>query len=221
MKILKFLLKLVVVLLVVSLCISYINIDYKNISKIKDEKFKSSFKEVLKELNWEENDVKNIVDEGDWMMGKYYSFFYHGSRYYISTYDTGDIYSISLEKNPESSSSYVYINDNIHITDSDNNDVITLQWNAPGKYGKYDLYDGEKYLRFYVPEGVYYVKALNKNSTLFIEKKKIYKNSSGYDESETVKKVVLKNIDDVEEITVKSDECLSLVNNSYVSLNIK
>ena len=82
MKILKFLLKLVVVLLVVSLCISYINIDYKNISKIKDEKFKSSFKEVLKELNWEENDVKNIVDEGDWMMGKYYSFFYHNLIFY-------------------------------------------------------------------------------------------------------------------------------------------
>ncbi|MBE6156322.1 MAG: hypothetical protein E7161_01060 [Firmicutes bacterium] len=219
-KAIKTIIIIAIILIGISLFIAYDDIDYKKIDEIQDTNFKQNLIDVLNELNWEIKDIKNICDEGEWYMGNYYSFYYHGTRYYVSVYETGNIYSITNKKISSQNVEYIYKNEKINISD-DNENSFTLQWNSLGEYGKYDTYDGEKYIRFYVPSGTYIVKGLNKNSILFIEKKKIYKNSSGYDESQTVKKITLSKIGDKEEITIKSDECISLVNNSYVSLQKK
>lgn len=87
-----------------------------------------------------------------------------------------------------------------------------------GDYGQYDTYDGEEYIRFYIPEGTYLIEALVNNSMVYLEKKEIYKNESGFDESEVVREVILTNAGDTDTITITSDSCISLTINSYVSL---
>lgn len=87
-----------------------------------------------------------------------------------------------------------------------------------GKYGKEDLYDGEKYIRYYVPSGKYIVEAVTKNAHFYVEKKKIYK-EDGFDTSKIVKNIIIEKVGDKVEIEVKYDECISLVVHTKIKLN--
>ena len=104
--------------------------------------------------------------------------------------------------------------------DKSTDDKIILKEGIKGNYGKEDLFDGEKYIRYYIPAGTYQVKAITKNAQLWIETKKIHK-EDGYDTATLVKTVKLSNVDDTEIITIKSSECISLVINTQVELTKK
>ena len=99
-------------------------------------------------------------------------------------------------------------------------DKIILKEGIKGIYGKDDLFDGEKYIRYYIPAGTYEVKALTKNAHLWIETIKLHK-ENGYDTSTVIKSVKLNKVGDTETITIKSTECISLVVNTQVELTKK
>lgn len=193
------------------------DINSKNIDENSILTFEEQLKEIINKIGMDSNRIKNITYIGEYNTGYYYKFNYGLYTYYVATLASGDIYSISMYFPPRNKKDYIYHNENIDIIDDDET-TIDLQWDKLGEYGKYDVYNYEKYIRFYIPSGKYLVKALNKNSILFIEKRKIYKNSDGYDDSDQVKKITLANINDTDTITIKSDECITLVNGTYVSL---
>lgn len=99
-------------------------------------------------------------------------------------------------------------------------DKIILKEGIKGNYGQDDLFDGEKYIRYYIPAGTYNVKALTKNAHLWIETIKIHK-EDGFDTATIVKSVKLNKVGDSETITIKSTECISLVVNTQVELTKK
>jgi len=105
------------------------------------------------------------------------------------------------------------------ITEEENesNDII-LKDGKKGNYGKEDLFDGEKYIRYYVPTGTYEVEALVKNASFFIETKKIYKDDNGYDTSDIIERVSLANVGDKKVITITNEGCISLVIHTQVKL---
>ena len=59
-----------------------------------------------------------------------------------------------------------------------------------------------------------------KNSQFFIQDKKIYKNSSGYDESKTIDNISISK-GETKEISIDSNSCISLTINSNISLTKK
>lgn len=84
-----------------------------------------------------------------------------------------------------------------------------------GKYGKYDLFDGEPYLRYYVPAGRYKVKC-KASGGFYVETIKIHK-EDGWDTPTTIKQV---NISEGEQtkIKVKKGQCISLYINTKIVL---
>ena len=95
---------------------------------------------------------------------------------------------------------------------------IVLKDGVKGIYGKEDLFDGNKYIRYYLPSGTYKVEALVKNAIFYLETKKIHKNSSGFDEADIIEKVVLSKIGDKKEITITDDACILLVAHTQIKL---
>ena len=94
---------------------------------------------------------------------------------------------------------------------------IIIKNGQKGTYGKEDLFDGEKYIRYYVPTGKYEVEALVKNADFYIESKKIYK-EDGWDTSTVIREVKLPTMGDTTTIEIKSDQCISLVIHSQIKL---
>ncbi len=87
-----------------------------------------------------------------------------------------------------------------------------------GTYGKKDLFDGEEYIRYYIPAGTYEVEALTKNAMFYIETIEIHK-EDGYDASTFIRTVKLEKVGDKETITVEKDQCISLV--VYTQIKLK
>lgn len=94
---------------------------------------------------------------------------------------------------------------------------IVLSDGVVGNYGKYDTFDGKKYLRFHVPMGKYKVTALVKNSMFYIESIKLHK-EDGYDVPTTYDTVNLSKKGDTQTIEVVDGQCISLVMGTKVEL---
>lgn len=92
---------------------------------------------------------------------------------------------------------------------------IKLTDGKKGKYGRYDLFDGEPYLRYYVPTGTYKVKCTH-GFGFYVETIKIHK-EDGYDTPTTIKQV---NISEGETTTikVKKGQCITLYINTEIVL---
>ena len=86
-----------------------------------------------------------------------------------------------------------------------------------GTYGKKDKFDGEEYIRYYIPAGTYKVEALTKNAHFFIETIKLHK-EDGWDTAATIKDVKLSKVGDIDEITINSEQCISLVIHTQIKL---
>lgn len=87
----------------------------------------------------------------------------------------------------------------------------TIKYGELGDFGKIDLYDGEEYIRYYLPAGDYTVVSPGGvMSGFYIEKTAIYKDG-GWDNSDVVRDCTRMEANTPYDITVKSDECLSLV----------
>lgn len=174
-----------------------------------------NFKKALKEANMDFSKVDGFYKANDWQNGPRYQFTYvdkaKNNVYFVYAYEDGQIVSITTgTKN-------VYRNNNIKVENSDT-EAITLTYGQLGDYGKYVKFDGKKYMRYVLPAGKYEVSPLIKNSMFFIEKTKIYKNSSGYDETQTVSTVQLTDVGSTKTITLKKDEWINLTMNSSISI---
>lgn len=106
------------------------------------------------------------------------------------------------------------------VFDESIGDKIILKYGVKGKYGKEDLFDGEKYIRYYLPEGTYEVKALTRNANIMIESIKLHK-ENGYDTSTLINNIKLLNVGDVTTFKIKSSECITIVMNTKVELTLK
>lgn len=96
-------------------------------------------------------------------------------------------------------------------------EVIILKDGQKGAYGKENLFDGEKYIRYYIPAGKYEVEALTKNAQFYIEEISIHK-EDGWDIATSIRKVTLAKYGDKDTIEIKSDQCISLVVHTQIKL---
>lgn len=96
------------------------------------------------------------------------------------------------------------------IVKENSSNSIELKDGVLGKYGKKDRFDGDYYIRYYVPAGTYKVTALTKNAKFYVETKKLHK-EDGYDTATTIKTITLNNVGDSGEFSITKDQCISLV----------
>lgn len=217
MKTIKAILGVIVILFIFVTISAIMNNPMKKWSKFKEEPLKSNIISAFQSANMDISKITRIGKIEDWNNGTKYKIVYDIDKdnyeiYYIYAYEDGQVASIRGE-----GLEFIYTNDNIKI-ENPNNTAITLKYNELGEYGKYVTFDGAQYIKYVLPAGEYEVSALVKNSMFFIEKSKVYKNSFGHDETETVSTVQLSEIGSKETITLKSDECISLVINAAISL---
>lgn len=148
------------------------------------------------------------------------------SNFYIEEEITNGNYNVVYMKLDDK----VYVGTNSKIEkkerkelESNNNTIdkneseIILKDGQKGSYGKEDLYDGEKYIRYYIPAGTYEAEALTKNAQFFIEEISIHK-ENGYDTSTSIRKVTLSKVGDKDTINISSDQCISLVVHTQIKL---
>ena len=76
----------VICICIFSMWIAYNNITYKKISDIDNETFKENFINVLNEIEWDPDEVINLIDEDDCDMIICYNFFYRTTRYYVTVF---------------------------------------------------------------------------------------------------------------------------------------
>lgn len=185
---------------------------------VKDDNITKCIKDKFEEIGYDKAKIKEITNHYEWANGPRYRVLYGNETLYVYAYDNNEIASIR-----DGHLNFIY--ENREATGVDKNNIeegsIELIEGQLGEYGKEDTYDSEKYIRYYVPAGTYTAKALTRNSEFFIEKIKITKNSSGYDESETVRKVSLGEVGSEETIEINEDECISLIIKSSITLKKK
>lgn len=201
----------IIIAMVIFLTIYITKENSKNVSQV----IIRNIETAIEEIGLDKSKIMNVLSDGEWASGIRYTVDYDNQLLYVFAFDNGDISSIQDEQRHT-----IYKNENATGVDSNNIDdnSIVLIYNELGECGKNDIYDNEEYIRYYVPEGIYTVKALTRNAQFFIEKKRIYTNSSGYQESETVRHIKMGDINSTDTIEIKSDECISLTMFSSVTL---
>lgn len=216
------------------------NQQYYNLSIISDSTLKNNFITACKEIKMDPDKIESVFKKHDWSNGPRYKFTYEGKKFLLYAYDNGNVRSITLEDGNimiylEGFEPY-NVNDflskdgtipkvdekkrkeiNQNTTSTQKSNEIIIKDGQKGTYGKEDLFDGEKYIRYYVPTGKYEVEALVKNADFYIESKKIYK-EDGWDTSTVIREVKLPTMGDTTTIEIKSDQCISLVIHSQIKL---
>lgn len=100
-----------------------------------------------------------------------------------------------------------------------NTNDIVLEYDKLGEYGQKDLFDGEEYIRYYIPNGKYKVTCETRGSMIWIETVALHK-EDGYDTSDIISNVKFSSIDEEYEIDIQDGMCLSLTINSIVHLKL-
>lgn len=98
---------------------------------------------------------------------------------------------------------------------SENGESIVLSYNKEGDYGQYDLFDGEPYLRYYVPTGNYKAKC-NIRGGFYIETIELHK-EDGWDTATTIQQINMSEGENVE-ISIEDGQCISLIINTEIEL---
>ena len=98
--------------------------------------------------------------------------------------------------------------------DSENSSII-LSYGKKGKYGRYDSFNEDEYLRYYVPKGKYKVNC-NIGGGFYIETIETHK-ENGSDVSDIISQTTMKS-GDVSKITINDGECISLIINTEIEL---
>lgn len=97
---------------------------------------------------------------------------------------------------------------------------IILKYGEIGKYGKEEIYDGEKYISYYIPAGEYTVTNMSyKLSCVFIESNGMYKNNDGYWDNDIIKSIYLKKMNESQIFVIGEDMHISLSMNSHVKFS--
>lgn len=202
---------------IIIIIIGVIELNKESWDNFKEEPLKENLTKVLEKLNMDMSKIAGISKCSDWNNGPIYKIRYQDDvrTYLVYAYEDGQV--VSIKKHTEHGLEDVYENENIEINNP-NEGAITLKDGELGDYGKYVNFDGKEYIRYILPAGTYEVSALVKNSMFFIEKTKIYKNSFGYDETQTVSTNRLAEVGVKETITLQSDEWINLTMGSYISI---
>ena len=95
--------------------------------------------------------------------------------------------------------------------------AIILKEGVLGTYGKKDKFDGEDYIRYYIPAGTYKVEALTKNAMFYVETIKLHK-EDGWDTATTIKTIKMSKVGDTDEFTITKDQCITLVLYTQIKL---
>lgn len=95
---------------------------------------------------------------------------------------------------------------------------ILLSYDEKGEYGQYDLFDGEPYLRYYVPIGNYKVKC-NIRGGFYIETIELHK-EDGWDTATTIEQIMME-AGEEREIAIEEGQCISLIINTEIELTNK
>lgn len=99
--------------------------------------------------------------------------------------------------------------------DPSNGESIILSYDKEGGYGQYDLFDGEPYLRYYVPTGNYKVKC-NIRGGFYIETIELHK-EDGWDTATTIQQINMSEGEETE-IVIEDGQCISLIINTEIEL---
>lgn len=98
---------------------------------------------------------------------------------------------------------------------SENTESIILSDGKEGKYGQYDSFDGESYLRYRVPAGNYKVKC-NVRGGFYIETIELHK-EDGWDTATTIQQINMSEGEETE-IVIEDGQCISLIINTEIEL---
>lgn len=98
---------------------------------------------------------------------------------------------------------------------SKNAESIILSDGKEGKYGQYDSFDGEPYLRYHVPVGNYKVKC-NIRGGFYIETIELHK-EDGWDTATTIQQINMSEGEETE-IVIEDGQCISLIINTEIEL---
>jgi len=94
-------------------------------------------------------------------------------------------------------------------------ETIILSDGKEGDYGQYDLFDGEEYLRYYVPTGNYTAKC-NIRGGFYIETIELHK-EDGWDTATTIEQIMME-AGDEKDIVIEEGQCISLIINTEIEL---
>lgn len=97
----------------------------------------------------------------------------------------------------------------------ENVESIILSYDKEGEYGKYDLFDGEPYLRYYIPTGVYKVKC-NIKGGFYIESIEKHK-EDGFETTDVIRQINMYKGEETE-ISIEEGQCIFLFINTEIEL---
>lgn len=98
---------------------------------------------------------------------------------------------------------------------SENVEPIILSDGEEGEYGQHDLFDGEPYLRYYVPVGNYKVKC-NAEGGFYIESIEKHE-EDGFETTDVIQQFDMSNGDETE-ISIEEGQCIYLYINTEIEL---
>lgn len=133
--------------------------------------------------------------------------------------DTSDLVYYELDGNVMTGEPCVPEIEKIPLDNSEQSDdgMIKIKEGIIGEYGKEDNFDGEMYIRYYVPSGKYTVTCDTLGSTVYIETIEFHK-EDGYDTSTIIEKISFSSTKECYSIEIKEGECISLTLNSIIYL---
>ena len=99
--------------------------------------------------------------------------------------------------------------------ESGNGETIIISYDKKGQYGQYDLFDGEPYLRYYIPNGSYKVKC-NVRGGFYIESIEVHK-EDGWETSDIIQQINMSEGEETE-IVIEDGQCISLIINTEIEL---
>lgn len=97
----------------------------------------------------------------------------------------------------------------------ENSESIILSYDKEGEYGQYDLFDGEPYLRYYVPIGNYKVKCKIQGG-FYIESIEKHK-EDGFETTDVIRQIDMSEGEEVE-ISIEEGQCIFLYINTEIEL---
>lgn len=94
--------------------------------------------------------------------------------------------------------------------------TIKITEGIAGEYGKEDNFDGEMFIRYYIPSGKYTVTCDTQGSSMYIETIELHK-EDGYDTATIIEKISFSSTEESYDVEIKDGECVSLTINSIIN----
>ena len=198
----------IAILIVIGLFLGITN-TISDISSVSEE-VKTNIKNVTTEAGLDANKLELIRPGDNWIYGPTYNALYEGEFLYFYFYENGEIVKIMKKANT------IWYNENATGINEKEENAIYLVVGELGEFGREDDWDGEKTIRYYIPEGKYNVEPVTKYTVFFVESIELVENSDGYSEPISTRRYEIK--DSNETIDISSDECIFLALGKSIKL---